>query len=871
LSNTTTLSGSTTTTKRIQQTIGGTGYDSVNGVLGLAKNAAAPITQQTAINFFSPLVLKNTPASGTLNYEMGCYFPEVGKFIFASRSGGSASNQLITGDSTGNTWSFAAYSATANTGWASVVYGKVNNLPAIVVFSGSGAANTEKIMYSYDLVSFTLASCPMMANLSFQGRSAVVYSPQLNMWMAALSTGGISNVTQQLIYSSDGLNWNQCVVSNPLALTPIRSMAWSPELKMFVIIRTGGAQHYYSFTGIDILTGPTQSFTLTSGDAIAWSPTLNLFSLAIPGPSIAVSNDGLVWTPQSVLLADVPQSFLWIPQLACMAATFASGTGNRMGVSFDGITFQRLSTPSDLSYIGQAYNPEGGGVWVSVPSTNVAQRAMVTSLSGRIPINSNVFNSSYNNIDNNGAWQAKVRNIYNDTGSTITVSNPIGNRLQQQINSGSTYASTQGYYALDKQKWPIPNPLVGSAQAVSIWNYQTAPSSNSWTSICWAEDLRLACAVGVTGTGNRIMTSGNLKTWTSRTSVSDVSWQSVVYGGPTGNKLFVACASGGSPQLMTSPDATTWSAATSVVTQGWYSLAYSRELNLWICVSKTGTDRVMYATDPTSTWTIVAGAGSTGGWQRVTWGGGQSNRFVAVASNGTNRVMYSSLGSSGWTAIPSVDETAVWMSVVFSRELNLYCAIANTFTTFQCMVSTDGISWTGVSIPSHPYTSVVWCDAWGLFVALATDSTVAYSADGYNWYTASSQANTWMSLAWVPQYSQCVGVSSDGGANCVMTSSLHGRQPTQYNVFNNPSNRIDETTGDWTFQASNVTTPNQDMVIGSTAGNTTILANPTPDGSLIQFLGSSDLVALSAGSATGKFLQIRINSIIYKIPLYNVI
>jgi hypothetical protein len=57
-----------------------------------------------------------------------------------------------------------------------------------------------------------------------------------------------------------GLTWSKAIVANPLALSQIHSICWSPELGMFVIIRSGANQHYYSTDGVNILNGPTQSF-----------------------------------------------------------------------------------------------------------------------------------------------------------------------------------------------------------------------------------------------------------------------------------------------------------------------------------------------------------------------------------------------------------------------------------------------------------------------------------------------------------------------------------------------------------------------------------------------------------------------------------
>jgi hypothetical protein len=265
---------------------------------------------------------------------------------------------------------------------------------------------------------------------------------------------------------------------------------------MFVIIRSGGNQHYYSTDGVNILNGPIQSFSISATSGIAWSPQLGIFSISVNDTKrIATSTDGLNWVAQNTpTLSDSMLQIVWISQLGLFVGVLSGGTGNRIAWSYDGINYTRGVTPSDNSYVGCTYSSELG-VFTSIANGSVATRVMTSSLSGRHPTSYNTFNSSYNNIDSNGNWQVKARNLYTDTGSTITVSNPIGNGLQQTINSGSTYASTQGYYALDKQKQPIAQPLVNGGRAVSTWNYQTSATNNNWQSVCWCPELFLQSPV----------------------------------------------------------------------------------------------------------------------------------------------------------------------------------------------------------------------------------------------------------------------------------------------------------------------------------------------------------------------------------------
>jgi hypothetical protein len=140
-------------------------------------------------------------------------------------------------------------------------------------------------------------------------------------------------------------------------------------------------------------------------------------------------------------------------------------------------------------------------------------------------------------------------------------------------------------------------------------------------------------AVANTGTGNRVMTSPDGITWTSRTSAADNSWLGVTYG----NNTFVAVANTGTGnRVMTSPNGITWTSRTSAANNQWRSVTYGN--NTFVAVASTGiNDRVMTSPDGI-TWTSRTSAANNS-WYGVTYG---NNTFVAVAGSGTgNRVMTS--------------------------------------------------------------------------------------------------------------------------------------------------------------------------------------------------------------------------------------
>jgi hypothetical protein len=59
-------------------------------------------------------------------------------------------------------------------------------------------------------------------------------------------------------------------------------------------------------------------------------------------------------------------------------------------------------------------------------------------------------------------------------------------------------------------------------------------NSNNWQSITWAKELNLFVAVAFSGTGNRVMTSPDGITWTTRTTPANNEWRSVTWSAELG-------------------------------------------------------------------------------------------------------------------------------------------------------------------------------------------------------------------------------------------------------------------------------------------------------------------------------------------------
>jgi len=332
------------------------------------------------------------------------------------------------------------------------------------------------------------------------------------------------------------------------------------------------------------------------------------------------------------------------------------------------------------------------------------------------------------------------------------------NRFSGRVRFGRTAYKTPSV--------PQRNYVTGAT-----WLASTSAADNNWFSMCWAAELGLFCAVAITGTGNRVMTSPDGVTWTARTSAVDNNWLSVCWSAELGLLCAVA-NSGTGNRVMTSPDGITWTARTSAADNEWCSVCWSPELGLFCAVAITGTgNRVM--TSPNGvTWTIRTSAADNS-WYSVCWAA-ELGLFCAVAITGTgNRVMTSPDGIT-WTARTSAADNS-WLSVCWSPELGLLCAIANSGTGNRIMTSPDGMTWTlRTSAADNDWRSLCWSSELGLFCAVGgtgTGNRVMTSPDGLVWTVRTSAAdNSWRGVCWSPELGLFGAVGISGTGNRVMTS-----------------------------------------------------------------------------------------------------
>jgi len=403
--------------------------------------------------------------------------------------------------------------------------------------------------------------------------------------------------------------------------------------------------------------------------------------------------------------------------------------------------------------------------------------------SGGTSVNSNIIPSSTNTYDL-GSTSKYWNNAY--------INNlRASNRVYQEISGDISWSAVNGYYGLAKDAYPALNPYSSGVKAVSSWSVRLV-SQSTIHSVCWSPQRALFVAVGF----NVIITSPDGISWTSRTVPQANDWMNVCWSPEL--SLFVA-VSNGAYRVMTSTNGIDWVEKTAIAAD-WFGICWSPELGIFVAVAENGSD-VMTSING-SDWAPKPAI--AGGWRNVCWSP-ELRLFVAVGISGTTfRVMTSPDGIS-WTGRTS--PLRAWWGICWSPELGLFVVVADSGS--NVMTSSNGSDWTLRTAITGRWFQVCWSPQLRLFVAAGyQNSNVMTSPNGIDWTARpANEASGWWGICWSPEVGIFVAVASYIGTNRVMTSSLKGRPPTSYNVFDSTFNSIDET-GKWTFQNMDVTTIN---------------------------------------------------------------
>jgi hypothetical protein len=751
----------------------------------------------------------------------------------SSTSAGTINNRVMTSPD-GITWT--ARTAAANNSWASVSYG--NGM--FVAVSNTGTGN--RVMTSPDGITWTArtsAADNSWGSVAFGGGKFVAISfdgsgnrvmtsdaeiiPTASTWTSrtsaedsswksvaygndlfvAVGSGGVMTSPDGFAWTlrtapTAGSFWYSVTYGNGLfvavSLCCTNSVMTSPDGITWTLRTAPAANNWYSVTygnGLFVaISGDGTNRVMTSTDGITWTPRTAAAAnnwIAVTygnGLFVAVSSDGtnrvmtspdgITWTARTAASANTWNDVTYGNGL--FVATSTSGTGDRVMTSPDGITWTSRTSATDNNWSSVIY---GNGLFVAVSETGTGDRTMTAPA---------VDASAGTTL---GSQDAVLTNTTSDSvrlrmNAGVAYKNLVAGdqkfALQYATRSGSVCSGGDTFYN------------VGTAS----WSARTAAVDNNWTSVTYGNGIFVA--VTYNGTGNRVMTSYDGITWTSRSTTGlDKAWYSVTYG----NGLFVAVGLGTAQTgIMTSPDGINWTGRTEpgATSKTWYSVTYGN--GIFVAVADGGTNNGIMTSSDGVSWTLgSSSAASTLSWKSVTYGNGL---FVAVtSSSASNQVMTSSDGIN-WTRQNTPLDLS-WNSIAYGN--GLFVAVASNGTN-GFMTSPDGINWTARSSSADNSATAVGYSG-KLFVTIS-GSTVRTSPDGITWTSIASVANNvWSSIAY--GNGVFVAVASSGNITDKVMSmsppiSWGGQLSNNYGAAT--SNGSDPTQGGSTIRKQNYVTNN---------------------------------------------------------------
>lgn len=214
----------------------------------------------------------------------------------------------------------------------------------------------------------------------------VAYSHQLNIYVA-VSHG---STTDGAMWSTDGQTWHLVSVQ----ASEWRSVAWSPELGMFVAVSaTGTNRVMYSYDG--------KSWTGVAAIAkgwrwVLWVPQQRQFvavAYSGTGQRVMTSPDGITWTARTTPSDQLWNEVVYLPKYNRLLAVASDGTFRVMTSDDAGVTWVlQTGSSSTGTYNGIAYSPELNTVTCVATLTGGAPQTMystdggVTWTEGTIPL-----------------------------------------------------------------------------------------------------------------------------------------------------------------------------------------------------------------------------------------------------------------------------------------------------------------------------------------------------------------------------------------------------------------------------------------------------------------------------------------------------
>jgi hypothetical protein len=395
-------------------------WNSVNGYLGLAKDAYPALNPKSfGEKLVSEWLVSPLDTSNNL-WQSVCWSPELELFVAVGSNTLDTSNNVMTSRN-GINWT---YGITPDSKfYRSITWSPQLNL-FVAVNSSDVSGNFQRVITSPDGFNWTLRNTPDTQWWN------VCWSAELGLFVAVARFNDtlIDGSGNLVMTSPDGENWTP-------RQTPANygwsAVVWSAELGIFVAVANDTINSNDKvMTSPDGINWTLQNTPYNRWNTLAWSPELGMFvALAAGGSPVGTTDtkamsspDGINWTIRSTANSPFQLNYgqvIWIAEVGLFVVVAAGTTGssNRyIGYSSNGVNWSFTNPlPNTNNYGSIAWSPELGMLVAmgASPATN-NEKALYIRLKNRLPTSYNVFDSSFNNIDNSGNWTIKAKEIYGD-------------------------------------------------------------------------------------------------------------------------------------------------------------------------------------------------------------------------------------------------------------------------------------------------------------------------------------------------------------------------------------------------------------------------------------------------------------------------
>jgi hypothetical protein len=376
---------------RVYQEISGDiSWSAVNGYYGLAKDAYPSLNPLS--NGDKAVRTWNARNSQSGDWLSVCWSPQRRLFVAVAYVG---TNRVMTSPN-GIDWTARSQGVKSNA-WHCVCWSPQLGIFVAVATTATTGTNNN-VMTSPDGITWTERSASVNNEWIF-----VCWSAELGLFVATSRTG-----TNRVMTSSNGLTWSSTNVSG-VEDNNWNGVCWSPELGIFVAVANSGNNRV--MTSRNGINWTSQSASQNALVAVCWSPQLGIFvALSFQSDIVMTSSNGITWKESVVPEANGWLRICWCAEIRLFIAVAITGN-NRVMTSSNGINWTSRTAAQANQWYSVCWSPELG-IAVAVADTG-NNRVMTSSLKGRPPTSYNVFDSSFNSIDETGKWT--FQSIYSPT------------------------------------------------------------------------------------------------------------------------------------------------------------------------------------------------------------------------------------------------------------------------------------------------------------------------------------------------------------------------------------------------------------------------------------------------------------------------